>query len=335
MKKLFILSLLGLSLITLQASADTIWVDIKDYNYTPLHLYVPVGTTVTWTNYDVAQHTVTEDNGLFDSGLLSTNSTFSYTFNTVGNYNYHCTPHPMMTAMVHVRTTATMSFALNLTPVGTITIPPGGGSYSYTAYGTNQTTASMTTTYWTKVYYPNNTFLQTFLKGVTVPAGGTRGTTLSQSIPGSAPAGLYHFFGYVGTNPDSAIAWDSFTFTKSGVAIGETGWETTILSDWSDIPAVSQRVETNTVRNDQIKLWNSPEPFNPSTVINYSLPAEGTVELKVYNMSGALVATLANGFTSAGEHQVTFNAGSLPSGLYIYRLSFGGEAFTNKMLLVK
>jgi plastocyanin len=61
-----------------------------------------VGTTVTWTNKDQVEHTVTSDNGIFDSGFLSQNEPWSYTFNEPGTFTYHCEPHPFMTAQVIV-----------------------------------------------------------------------------------------------------------------------------------------------------------------------------------------------------------------------------------------
>jgi plastocyanin len=61
-----------------------------------------MGTTVTWTNLDSTVHTVTSGTGAFDSGALGQNATFSYTFNSRGTFNYHCTLHPFMTGKVIV-----------------------------------------------------------------------------------------------------------------------------------------------------------------------------------------------------------------------------------------
>ncbi|HZD23626.1 MAG TPA: copper-containing nitrite reductase [Acidimicrobiia bacterium] len=66
-------------------------------------LRVPVGTTVTWTNTDPGMfHTVTAVDGSFDSGFLEEGGTFSYTFETAGEFEYFCTPHPWMRAKVIV-----------------------------------------------------------------------------------------------------------------------------------------------------------------------------------------------------------------------------------------
>lgn len=80
---------------------------------------------------------------------------------------------------------------------------------------------------------------------------------------------------------------------------------------------------------------NYPNPFNPTTAISYKLTASSHVTLKVYDILGRDVATLVNGHQTAGEHSVTFNAASLPSGVYFYRLQAGTSTVVRKMLLMK
>ena len=80
---------------------------------------------------------------------------------------------------------------------------------------------------------------------------------------------------------------------------------------------------------------NYPNPFNPSTVIDFSLPKASDVSLKVYNTLGQEVATLAHGMLPAGDHTVTFNAKSLASGIYFYRLTAGSFTSVRKMMLLK
>jgi plastocyanin len=78
-------------------------VTIKDFAFGPATLSVAVGSTVTWTNADSAAHTVTADDGSFDSKSLAAGSTFSQTFDTAGTFAYHCSIHPNMTASVDVK----------------------------------------------------------------------------------------------------------------------------------------------------------------------------------------------------------------------------------------
>jgi plastocyanin len=75
---------------------------IADFAFDPATLEVSVGTTVTWTNNDSAAHTVTADDGSFQSGRLEQGESFSYTFDTPGTFSYHCEYHANMTATVTV-----------------------------------------------------------------------------------------------------------------------------------------------------------------------------------------------------------------------------------------
>lgn len=78
-------------------------VAIESFAYSPATLTVKKGTTVTWTNKDSAPHTVTVDSGSGPaSGNMSKGDTYSFTFNDVGTFNYHCKIHPSMTAKVVV-----------------------------------------------------------------------------------------------------------------------------------------------------------------------------------------------------------------------------------------
>ena len=86
---------------------------------------------------------------------------------------------------------------------------------------------------------------------------------------------------------------------------------------------------------------NAPNPFNPSTVIQYRLATAGRVTLTVYDVKGKVVENLVNSYQQAGEYSATFAAysqqsyGSLPSGIYFYKLTVGGNAKVRSMLLLK
>jgi plastocyanin len=77
-------------------------VSISVSTYKPATITVAPGTTVTWTNDDPVVHTVTADDGSWDSGNLSQSQTFTKTFETAGTYTYHCTVHPWMVGTVIV-----------------------------------------------------------------------------------------------------------------------------------------------------------------------------------------------------------------------------------------
>ncbi len=80
---------------------------------------------------------------------------------------------------------------------------------------------------------------------------------------------------------------------------------------------------------------NFPNPFNPTTVIRYQLPKMSHVTLKIYDVLGREVATLVNAKQVAGNHETTFNASKLSSGVYFYSISAGTFTATKKLMLVK
>ena len=81
---------------------------------------------------------------------------------------------------------------------------------------------------------------------------------------------------------------------------------------------------------------NYPNPFNPSTNLQFSVPQDGYASLKVYNVLGQEVATLFSGMAKAGHYiPATFNASRLASGMYFARLQYGGKNLIQKMLMTK
>ncbi|HLG32133.1 MAG TPA: T9SS type A sorting domain-containing protein, partial [Ignavibacteriaceae bacterium] len=80
---------------------------------------------------------------------------------------------------------------------------------------------------------------------------------------------------------------------------------------------------------------NYPNPFNPSTTISYSIPKEGNVVLKIYNVLGQEIKTLINQFQSAGNYKISFDASFLTSGIYFYSIRSDNFTQVKKMVLVK
>jgi len=80
---------------------------------------------------------------------------------------------------------------------------------------------------------------------------------------------------------------------------------------------------------------NFPNPFNPSTNIEFSIPQNQKVTLKVYDILGRLVTTLVDRELNAGNHKVTFNAGDLSSGVYLYSINAGEFNATKKLILLR
>jgi plastocyanin len=82
-------------------------VAIQNMAFNPTTLTVPVGTTVTWKNFDSTTHHIVSDTGVFQSSDLSNGQTFNFTFTKAGNYPYHCSIHPSMTGTIVVTSTGT------------------------------------------------------------------------------------------------------------------------------------------------------------------------------------------------------------------------------------
>lgn len=80
---------------------------------------------------------------------------------------------------------------------------------------------------------------------------------------------------------------------------------------------------------------NYPNPFNPSTNIEYSIPSEEFVTLKIYDILGRLVKTLVNGVKPAGNHRIIFNSSNFSNGVYFYKLNAGNFSSVKKMILLK
>lgn len=80
---------------------------------------------------------------------------------------------------------------------------------------------------------------------------------------------------------------------------------------------------------------NYPNPFNPSTTIEFQIPNDNFVNLTVYNSQGEEIMVLLNEPLWKGKHKVVFDARNLPSGIYIYRINAGTYSAVNKMILIK
>ncbi|MDD5361730.1 MAG: T9SS type A sorting domain-containing protein [Ignavibacteria bacterium] len=100
-----------------------------------------------------------------------------------------------------------------------------------------------------------------------------------------------------------------------------------------DVVSVNEHA-ANTPSN--YKLYqNYPNPFNPSTKIAFDIPKSGLVNITAYDVTGKEVAVIFSGYKNSGSHEVNFNAGSLSSGVYFYKISSNGFTGSKKMILIK
>ncbi len=99
--------------------------------------------------------------------------------------------------------------------------------------------------------------------------------------------------------------------------------------------AYSQTVEVDLTPSEFNLSQNFPNPFNPETKINYSVPARSYVAITLYNISGSEVKTLVSGYMEAGTHSVVLNASELPSGVYFYKMTSDNFTAVKKLTLLK
>jgi hypothetical protein len=127
----------------------------------------------------------------------------------------------------------------------------------------------------------------------------------------------------------------SYVFVDDNIASGKYIYRLKQI-DYDGTISYSQEILVDVTVPALFELsQNYPNPFNPSTSISYSVPMDGMVTLAVYNLLGEKVATLVNMEMKSGRYEVKFDASSLSSGLYFYRLDAGNYSSVKKMMLLK
>jgi hypothetical protein len=130
-----------------------------------------------------------------------------------------------------------------------------------------------------------------------------------------------------------------YTIWKAVIATGLSGTDpfhilnTQVYTD--SCLTVTGIGNTNTTANEYSLSQNYPNPFNPSTRISFNLQKSSFVKLVVFDILGHKVATLVNEVKQAGSHSIDFNASSLSSGIYFYRLESNGFTDIKRMMLIK
>lgn len=122
--------------------------------------------------------------------------------------------------------------------------------------------------------------------------------------------------------------------------IGRTSGQATLVKAgfWEQVGGLITGIESegNKIIPKEFYLFqNYPNPFNPSTKIRWESPQGGLQILKVYDILGNEVATLVNEEKPAGSYEIQFDAVSLSSGVYFYKLNAGSFVSTKKMILLR
>jgi hypothetical protein len=103
----------------------------------------------------------------------------------------------------------------------------------------------------------------------------------------------------------------------------------------TDAVLVIETEEGGKISTEYVLEQNYPNPFNPTTVIRYGIPKDGRVTLGVYNLLGQKVMSLVDEVQKAGHYEVVFDALSLSSGVYFYRMNAMESIITKKLVLLR
>jgi M6 family metalloprotease-like protein len=184
------------------------------------------------------------------------------------------------------------------------------------------------------------------------PAGGVSGNTVQLQIDGSlfAKTGTAELVDGATTIPSTSVEWVGkdrilADFDLAGAPNGDydvvvynPGGASAVLTDAFEVTG-APTAAGDTPHSFEL-LPNYPNPFNPSTTIRYELASRSQVELRVYDVSGALVRTLVESVKNAGAYSLQWNGiddrgNAVSSGVYFYRLTAGEFSDVRKMTLVK
>ena len=153
------------------------------------------------------------------------------------------------------------------------------------------------------------------------------------------------------TDDASALAATGVTCNPRGLARSTDGltlyladYSTNVIQVWTNANPTTVSIEEETeapiIASGYALYQAYPNPFNPSTKIEYEIGSIGNVKIDIYNLKGELVNTIVNGWHNLGSHNVVWNGKDnknmqVPSGTYIYRLTSAGVSFSKTVTFVK
>jgi len=225
---------------------------------------------------------------------------------------------------------------VTLTPAGLpIVIPANGGLFNYNISVENNDSSPTTVDIWTYITLPNGSEYGPVINvpNFTLIPSGSIDRDRTQVVPSNAPGGSYTYDAYVGEYPNFIWDEDHFDFSKS--TDGDNG---AIVGDWAEWgEEFGEGESASTALNpDSYSLSKAhPNPFNPVTTIDFSIPEATEVSLGVYNSMGQRVAILHRGMTPAGNYSIQWNAVNMSSGVYFYYLQAGDFSNIKKCVLMK
>jgi hypothetical protein len=231
-------------------------------------------------------------------------------------------------------TYAPLAYTISMTPVGgPVQIPAIGGSFNFDIVINNATTSTQNFQGWIMGRLPSGVWNGPLLGAInlSLPGSSTLTRTRTQTVPAGWPSGDYLYEGRLGTYPYIINAAGNFPFTKLTTGDGPL---VTVLENTGE--SFDPWLASAATLPSASKLMGAyPNPFNPTTPISFELRDASDVRLDVFDVSGRIVGAHGSAPMPAGQHQITFDGSSLPSGIYLYRLSAGDFQAVGKMVLMK
>lgn len=220
---------------------------------------------------------------------------------------------------------------VNITPVQpAIVIPAQGGAFNFVFNIVNNSAAVTSVQVWTEAVLPNgNVYGPILQRSLTIPPGGQLTRTLTQNVPGTAPAGNYTYRAKAGTYPLIVNSEDSFDFIKNA---GDNGgysdnWR---LQGWDENPGAAVSGPDN-FRLESIY----PNPFNAETRVTFYLEQSSQMKVTLYDIQGKALETIADGLFGAGNNSISVDLKDYPSGIYLLKISGAGKSAVIKAALLK
>ena len=169
--------------------------------------------------------------------------------------------------------------------------------------------------------------------------GGYRYPEVIKSFQGKSDS----VFVYTNTTKVGALEYDEGTFKSFYLGIGLEQVTSAAIRDsivlrvlnWFGEPVTGIDDQIQEIPNNYYLEQNFPNPFNPTTVIRYSVPSPGKVVLRVFDILGTEISTLVSDFKQAGHYNIDFNASNLSSGIYFYSIQTSDFTMTKKMIYIK
>ena len=222
--------------------------------------------------------------------------------------------------------------AVSAAPTAPATIPPGGGAFAFTLRLANATDQPQTVEVWTEADGPAARSPVLGPRSVTLAPHATLTRTLTQRVPGAAPAGDYVYAVRAGAFPDGSVTSASFPVTKAAGALAARtsgdavwtieGWDETAApaSAASEVPAALSLSSA------------SPNPFRGGARITLAVPSAQPVRVGVYDALGREVAVLLDGEAEAGAHALALDGRGLAAGVYVVRAEGAGAVAVRRVV---